>query len=86
MGRSFLATNHDRDTNASINLKNEAIRLLTARIARLALLIRVRWNSLLRNPSLLNEVKVGIVQVVVSNYFIYYTPSCFYRIYIVWIR
>ncbi|MDY0952947.1 RNA-guided endonuclease TnpB family protein, partial [Bacillus thuringiensis] len=29
-------TNHDRDINASINLKNEAIRLLTARTAGLA--------------------------------------------------
>ncbi len=28
--------NHDRDINASINLKNEAIRLLTARTAGLA--------------------------------------------------
>ncbi|MEC0036501.1 zinc ribbon domain-containing protein, partial [Bacillus cereus] len=33
-------TYHDRDINASINIKNEAI----------------------RNPSLLNEVKVGVVQ------------------------
>ncbi|EJP82950.1 IS605 OrfB family transposase [Bacillus cereus VD022] len=29
-------TNHDRDINASINLKNEAIRLLTARTAGIA--------------------------------------------------
>ena len=29
-------THHDRDSNASINLKNEAIRLLTARIAEIA--------------------------------------------------
>ncbi|PEQ57834.1 transposase, partial [Bacillus cereus] len=27
---------HDRDINASINLKNEAIRLLTARTAEIA--------------------------------------------------
>ncbi|MCU4886038.1 transposase, partial [Bacillus cereus] len=29
-------THHDRDINASINLKNEAIKLLTARTAGLA--------------------------------------------------
>ncbi|OOR69498.1 transposase, partial [Bacillus cereus] len=28
--------NHDRDINASINLKNEAIRLLTARTVEIA--------------------------------------------------
>jgi len=48
-------THHDRDINASINLKNEAIQLLTARTAGIA-------YSLLRNPPLLNEVKVGVVQ------------------------
>jgi len=33
---SSCQTRHDRDINASINLKNEAIRLLTARAAGIA--------------------------------------------------
>lgn len=45
-------THHDRDRNASINLKNEAIRLLTAGTAGIAYSITFGCVGVLRNPPL----------------------------------